>query len=453
MRNPFTLIRSLLRWLGAFDESVLTRCKTEGMRATATGALVVVVSGLAAASATLTGQLFLDMRPLPSLLFGLCWGAAIMTFDRWLLLVIKRQRTNLGTLALAAPRVLLAVVAGYVIATSLVLLAFHFEVTRQAEWDKQQSVQSHLTAIETADDPAINSLTNTEDHLEAEIGTTVDQASVLNSDPLYQADRLQATELTTKAEDANAAAICELDGTCGTHAVGAGPIYDRKLAYANSLHAQAVAAENAAQARAAVLIKEESAATTQQHADEQHQLTGVQSQLAELEGARANAEKTVHVEYGGPVGLADRLEALAVLEGIYPSVRFYSYMLTFLLMLIDASPAVGKALLLVGLKAPYEEELEAEEQANRKAAQIPREARCRVAQMAAQETIDQAIIHREQWRDALPDLIARIVEVQRRTTEDVIRDWERRIRAQVEDDASVAPPPPPQQDVRFEKSA
>src|ERR1700756_5302235 len=101
-----------LRWLGCADEAILAHCPTESMRFAATGATVLTTCALATVSATLTVNQFLHVALLGAVAVGVGWGAAIMALDRWLILSIRRQTNALATLALAVPRVLLAIVAG-----------------------------------------------------------------------------------------------------------------------------------------------------------------------------------------------------------------------------------------------------------------------------------------------------------------------------------------------------
>lgn len=450
MRAAFISIRSLLRWLGGFDELILERCRTEGMRATATGVLVLVVGGMAASSATFTASLFLHLALAGALVFGMCWGLAIMALDRWLLLVIKRQRTTAGTLILAVPRVLLALVAGLVIAQPLVLVAFRSEVAREAQWDRQQTVQSRLTSVDDRYDPPINSLTSTEKQLQAQLATA-NTSSALTNDPLYQADQRQALRLANEAHAAFAAANSELDGTGGTHHVGAGPVYDRKLAYAQMLQREAQTAARTAQARATIVIGQQQSALAIAHEGERQRLAAVLHRLRNLEGDRARGEMEVQAEYGGPIGLADRLDALAAIGRIHPSVGRFSLLLTLLLMLVDSAPALGKVLLLVGVKTAYEVEANADERATQEASNAERDAEVEARRLAAQEVVDQAAIHRQRWNETLDELVGQIIEVQRRVTEEAIRQWDQRICDQLRRDESGGPPPassPPQQTVQ-----
>jgi hypothetical protein len=423
----FRALSSLLRWIGAFDEEILERRPSERMRATATGILVIVVSTMAGAAATLTGHTFLHLGLTASVALGLFWASAIMALDRWLLLVIKRQPTKAATLGLAVPRVAVAVVAGFLIAKALVIGMFNSEVMRQAGWNRQETVLAHLRVVDRRDTPPISALFRAEHRLQKKLGT-VGPASALASDPIYAEATRRSKVLSAEANTAFNKAQCELDGTCGTSHVGPGPVYDRKLRHAQSLQQQADAAEAAAQSRATVVNGEQQAAAKTVHADQRRELAGVHTRLQTALQRRAHDEQKVRAEYGGPIGLADRLDALAAVERIHHSARNYSLLLTLLLTLVDSAPAVGKALMLIGAKSAYEDELDAEEAAAQQLAALTRDAEKRAHEISTQEIVDQAEAHRAQWKEELPAIVAKVVAVQRSVTEESIERWERETR-------------------------
>jgi hypothetical protein len=342
----------------------------------------------------------------------------------------------LATLALATPRVALAVIAGLVIAKPIVLDAFNGEVTRQARWDKKEAVIQHLAVVDGRDTPPIQALTRTEDTLVKQIGTN--PSGALANDPVYQHDIQQANRLSGEATRAFNAAYCELDGTCGTRHVGAGQVYDTKIGHARNLQPQAEAAQQAAKARAIVVNAQQHSAAVEAHGDERRQLANVRAQLKYRQGVRTEDEQNVRVQYGGRVGLADRLEALGIIEHTHPSVGGYSLLLTLLLMLVDSAPALGKSLMLIGPKSAYERELDAKEGAAFQTAELNRSARKQAQEISAQEIVDQATIHRELWREELAKLVPEIIAVQRSVTREAIRHWEHDIRTGMRAEEHVA---------------
>ena len=410
-------------WLGCADRSILERCPgAERMRASATGATVLVVAILAALSAIVTAYQFLHVPVPGAVLLGAGWGAAIMALDRWLILSIRRQPTAWRTLTLALPRVAVAVVAGLVIAKPVMLVMFRSEINARAVYDRRIALLSATQGIEAKYSPQINTLTAQRDALESEL-TTVDPGALLQSDPIYQADTQRTRSLQTDAQKAESDAMCELDGTCGSRHVGAGPIYATKEAEARSLAAQAANAQQAATARASVLEAQQKAAATEAHGDERAQLVQILQRLAVLRGEQARDEAAVRTKFVAPIGLSDRLDAMSEIINEHPSTGRFELLLTLLITFLDSAPAVGKAMLLLGPPTPYEQQQEKEEETLLRAAEVHADAYLEAEATAAGETVTQAKIHAELWEKQLRELVPKIVAVQREVTEQVIADW------------------------------
>lgn len=416
-------MRRLLLWLGCADESILERCPGgERMRAAATGATVLVVAVLAALSAVVTAHQFLRVPVPGAVLLGAGWGAAIMTLDRWLILSIRRQPSWWRTLTLALPRVAVAVVAGLVIAKPVMLVMFRNEINARAVYDRRQELLNATQAIDAKYSPQLRTLTEQRDELESEL-SAVDPGAVLQSDPIYQADVRRAQSLLAAEQKAEGAALCELDGTCGTRHVGDGPIYEIKRAEARSLAAQAASAQQAASARASVLEAQEKTAAAQAHLDERMQLTQILQRLTVLSGRQANDEAAVRVNFLAPIGLSDRLDAMSEVMNEHPSTGRFELLLTLLILLLDSAPAVGKAMLLLGPPTPYEQQQEQEERTLLRASELHAEAYLEAEATAAGETVTQAKIHADLWEKQLGELVPKVVAVQREVTEQAVADW------------------------------
>jgi hypothetical protein len=417
-----TTMRMFL-WLGCADESILERCpRAERMRAAATGATVLVVAVLAALSAIVTAHQFLHVPVPGAVLLGGGWGTAIMTLDRWLILSIRRQPTGWRTLALALPRVAVAVVAGLVIAKPVMLVMFRSEIDARATYDRRQALLGATQTIDGKYSPQIKTLTTQRDTLESKV-TAVDPGGVLQSDPIYQADIRRAQSLQAAAQKAASGALCELDGTCGSGHVGDGTIYVTKQAEARSLAAEAASAQQQTTARAGVLEAQQATAASQAHHDERIQLGQILQRLAVLRGQQAGDEAAVRAKFVAPIGLSDRLDAMSEVVDQHPSTGRFELLLTLLILLLDSAPAVGKAMLLLGPPVPYEQQQHKEEQTLLRAAEIHAEAYLEAEATAASETVTQAKIHEELWEQQLRELVPKIVEVQREVTEQVIADW------------------------------
>jgi hypothetical protein len=387
MRNP-------LLWMSGADLDVLDRCPSERKKFVAMGGTVATTSCLAALSATFTADDFLHTGIVAAVIVGLGWGLAIMTLDRFLVMTIRRQGSALGTLALAAPRVALAIVAGLVIAEPAVLRIFNSEVTAQAVLDRQDAYAAGVNKL-SSDYASIPKLQGEVSSLQREL-TTTDPGAVLVTDPEYRIASAQVNKLQQRAAAAESAALCELDGSCGTRHAGAGSAYDAK-------------------------------------AD--------QAQLAVLVGERAAARSRLLSAYRAPIGLLDRVEALGVLTSRHSAMATWNTLITLLILLLDCSPAISKALMSIGRPSLYERvqdaheaKLAAREEADRALADAALDSELRAAdelhraeedaaRIEAGIVIDEAKLRRHAENEVIADLVRRAAEVQRRAGELFIAAW------------------------------
>lgn len=414
------------------DEEVLARCPGERLKFVAMGGTVLATSVLATVSAAFTAAQFLHAPGLVAVLIGLAWGAAIMTLDRWLIMSIRRQSTALGTLVLAAPRVALAVVAGLVIAKPIVLRMFDDEVHAQAVRDKQDAFGRGKARLDR-DFRDIPRLTATASSLERTL-TTVDGGQVLVQSPEYQLASKQVQELDAHASQAQQRALCELDGTCGTSHDGAGPVYARKQAVARDLAAQTSRARERLGALRERLLGMEASKRQQATGFTQRHLDQVQALLANRRTQYEKGVVQLYAEYRHPVGLLDRIDALGALSDHHASTRNASLLVSLFLLMLDAAPAVGKALMVVGKRSLYEciqEEQETRAHravitANRVQDEIELAEYNAVASRARAEhaaheitagaAVEEAKVRRQLEREVTRELLARAVAEQRRVS-------------------------------------
>src|SRR3954468_17467107 len=117
----------LLTFSGA-NRDVLAEAPKERTKQIAMGAVLASTAAIAVVSASYALHLALHVWLPFAVLGGLAWGLVILNLDRWLVVSTPRLKTKLGALAMALPRVLLAVLIGAVISTPLTLAVFSSEI-------------------------------------------------------------------------------------------------------------------------------------------------------------------------------------------------------------------------------------------------------------------------------------------------------------------------------------
>src|SRR3954449_10448173 len=117
-------LADLLLTVSGASRDVLRDAPKERTKQVAMGAVLCSTAAIAAVSAAYALHIALHLPVVFAVLGGLAWGLVILNLDRWLIVSSPRLKTKLGTLAMALPRVLLAVLIGAVISTPLTLAIF-----------------------------------------------------------------------------------------------------------------------------------------------------------------------------------------------------------------------------------------------------------------------------------------------------------------------------------------
>ncbi len=292
---------------------------------------------------------------------GLLWGLIIINLDR-LLIAGMRHGTSTGrTIALAVPRVLLALILGFVIATPLTLQIFRSEI--DTEITEIHLEQAAATREQLDADPRFAELDDLEQRIEAneQIVATDGRADPALA-PVYA--EVQAKQDIYNTEQAKflqlqAAAIAEGDGSDGTGVAGHGPQWQEKV---DAAEAQRQVAERAltdlqdaqqaaTDAEAAAVIQAQSAVDRDQPLFDQ--LTADRNALQALH-ERENADNT---------GLLIRLQALSRITADNSTLGLTRLALDALFIAIELLPVFNKVLLNLGKPSAYDELLERENQA------------------------------------------------------------------------------------------
>jgi hypothetical protein len=213
-------------WLSGAQPEILVQVKQDHAKYVGIGSAVLITSTMAAVSMAFALHMALSASVVAAMPFGLLWGLAIMSLDRWLVVSLVRQ-PGFRYLLLAVPRLLLGLLFGVIISTPITLQIFHVEIANQLSVDhtnalvayQNSSAVKHLTAAVSADKAAVAADQQT---LASGGGTGISPAS----DPTIQQDSTQLASDNSAARKAYAAWHCEEypDAACGSgYVVGDGP--------------------------------------------------------------------------------------------------------------------------------------------------------------------------------------------------------------------------------------
>ncbi len=415
-------MKRLFTWMSGAVPEVLEECPTESKKFAATGGVVLVAATLATLSMGFTIHDFLHAPVIVAVILGLGWGAAIMTFDRWLLMSIRRQRVWWLTILMAVPRVVLAVIVGMVVAKPLVLRAFAHEVNRQVHIDKGQQLGQDRERLKSDFNP-IEGLKAEKAEQQAALESNHTSES-LAAEPRYQAivGELHSAENLEREDQRRA--TCELEGKCGTGKQGAGPVFHKKAEGAESASTRVAEIRGRLNAFEQERAGAEQGEVKKKHKFSSERLKVVNAELKRLEGERRKSEAKYVAESRESPGLLDRVEALDVLTAHNAGMRNLANLIWYLILAIDSLPALVKTMMSLGEPSSYEEVLDYFEKDQRGAVADEHDANAEARKIIASASVDAAEVRREHEVKAREALTARAVEVQKAVGEAYVEEWE-----------------------------
>ena len=301
----------LLLWLSGADLDTLAKVPREARKYVGLGGLVLTTAALAAVSATFALRVGLRAPLLVAIVVGLGWGLAIMNLDRWLISAAQRQRRWYLNLVLTLPRLLLALIIGTVVSTPMVLWIFNQEIESElniVQRERDAAFQVALTQDERF--RSIPALAQSVADNQRIVDGTAPATSAAES---IEVKRLQGQydKLDADYRKAQAAATCELDGTCGTDKAGSGNAYRNKQKVADDLKTrrdEAGKGLDAARGKASEADRTVAQSARKSAAD---RLAADKAQLAVLVGQRDTLKAKHDADSAQNRGLLARLEALS----------------------------------------------------------------------------------------------------------------------------------------------
>src|SRR3954452_2546210 len=295
--NRRALAEPLLTIAGA-NRDVLREAPKERTKQVAMGAVLVSTAAIAGVSAAYAFHLALHFWVPVAVLGGLAWGLIILNLDRWLVVSSPRLKTKWGTLGMALPRVLLAILIGAVISTPLTLAIFSAEISTEVKVMAAEEEDDFNQQLEA--DSRYEQIPGWEQQiaaLQADLQVGVTDADVLNNPAVVDLQR-RIDEAKTRYETAAAAVQCENDGTCGTGVPGIGDVSRDKMDERDRLRREWDALQAQVEPLKAQVRDQLESEDGKKTPDQKAELAEAQAELAAAKKARA-AEIAAHEEAVG----------------------------------------------------------------------------------------------------------------------------------------------------------
>lgn len=287
--------------------SVLKRCPTDYNKYQGIGATILFTGIFSALSAGYALYTVFESY-IASTVFAILWGMMIFNLDRYIVSGMRKKSNFLKEFAMAAPRIVLAVFIGIVIATPLELKLFESEINAELGMMQQETYKQQDDLLKK--------------RYEADTKVINDEIVLLRS-KLSKFDQERTARLSE--------ALSEADGTGGSKIRAMGAIYKAK----------AKAADKAEQ-------------------DYQMVYTEInpklQEEMAKLEAIEVKRKTEMeNLNRASLTGFASRLKALHRLSATEEAIRIAGFFITILFLIIECSPILVK---LISERTPYDQRLD-----------------------------------------------------------------------------------------------
>ncbi|MGY1702705.1 DUF4407 domain-containing protein [Geodermatophilus sp. SYSU D00766] len=343
----------LLTVAGA-NRDVLREAPKERGKQIAMGAVLLSTAGLAAVSASYALHLALHLWLPVAVVGGAVWGLVILNLDRWLVVSTPRLTSKAGTLAMALPRVLLAVLIGAVVSTPLTLAVFSAEIGTEVKVMAAEEEDAFTRQL--AEDSRYAELPELRQQiaaLKADLSDGVTQADV-DEDPAVMDLQARLDDVDARYNAAEQAFNQEIDGTGGTGQRGFGPATDARRADRDRLRAERDQLAQELEVLKAETYGQLLAEEAQNSVDQETELARLEALVAGTE-ERRTAEITAHDEaIGNSDGILARLTALGRLGEKDPTLATAHWLLFAFLTALECMPILFKTMLALAPPSLYE---------------------------------------------------------------------------------------------------
>ena len=289
--------------------------------------------------------------------FAIAWGLAILSLDRLFVVSLSRTGKWPAQLLRAAPRVLLALLLGFVISTPFVLQIFRPEIEHEITILHTRAENAYLAGARNS-------------QLQQRIKQDQDQVNELTTKaggrgPLPQSPQLQSTlgqlhQAETAEGKDRRLWKCQLYGPC--RPAGNGPLARADQQRYDNDAAQVKQLASTANLEQKQLIQNVATAQAKNKAEAEDLLPAAQKALQADQKEQAQELDTFTRQNGKNGGLLIRLQALDAVTSHDSTLNAARWLLFLLFVVIDCMPVIIKVMLNLGPENNYDRLLKVEEQ-------------------------------------------------------------------------------------------
>ena len=363
----FQRFRNFVIALSGAHTETLRLVPSERPRFESLGWSILITSGLAAVSMWFALATTLSVNGILALPISLLWGVVIMGIDRWL--VTSMPIDNNRKFALAAPRVVLALLLGTLISTPLVLRIFQTEINAQIATMQQNNYSAFLKQQQGSQvAQQVSTYSNELQYLNKVISSKGAVTPNTSSDPQIVTYTKQLTSLQSQLatwSQTESTALkeysCQKYGGADCPKAGVGPVakaslatYDQAKAQVGKIQGEINQVQQQIKARDTALTSTTAAAAAARLQQAQAQLPVVENEYQTAIQRQNQLQASFYATNQASHGLLTRLEALSALSNSNGTVAIARILLFLLFLVIECLPVTVKLLQRPG---HYEEAL------------------------------------------------------------------------------------------------
>jgi hypothetical protein len=296
-------IKEFFLFCSGVDRSMLAQVPSDENKYLGIGGTIFFTGVLAFFSSAYALYYIFDSW-LAAVVFGVIWGLMIFNLDRYIVSSMKSRGGFFGNLAVATPRLLMAVLLALVISKPLELKIFEKEINAELIVMEQEVYKTQEDRIQARYAGQIAGYETDNQRLQAEI-----DAATANRDAKVTA------------------ALAEADGSGGSKIRNMGPIYRAKRAEADQAEAELVT------------IRTENEPIIQAN----------RAEIALLQDKVG--EEIASLQRGSYGGIAARIDALDRLGQESPAIYLASLFVMLLFIAVETAPIFTK---LISPRSPYD---------------------------------------------------------------------------------------------------
>ncbi len=293
------LINHFLWWCAGANTQILTRYPSDHAKYFGMGLTIFLTSVMAfGAGGYAFHTVFEDQQN--ALLFGLFWGLVIFNLDRYIVSTTGRgdgtPRITFSEAITAFPRLMMAILLGFIISTPLELRIFHSEIEIEISEEKSRNLEKNTEQL-NVNDQKITELKKDIESLNLEIS---EQKKLYNT---YRDEYIK-----------------EGDGSGGSGKVGIGYRYQDKLERFNQFRSEFEAFKK----------------------EREFEIEDKRNKILEISNNKEQTKQTLDETYGKADKLLSKIQALHRITERDPVAFWIKWLITILFIFIEVSPVLFK---------------------------------------------------------------------------------------------------------------